>query len=502
MAAVLARSRPRAEVDPVDQLIDALASYEHDPLGFVLWAFPWAEPGTALEHETGPDDWQRALLGRVGDELRAGGDLGAIVNEAVASGHGVGKSACVAWLILWAIATLANTRGVVTANTETQLRTKTWSELGKWYRLFIAADLFTFTATAIYSADRSAEKTWRIDAIPWSVDKAEAFAGLHNKGRRILLLFDEASSIDNAIWDTARGALTDAHTQIIWCAFGNPTRTSGAFYDAIVHERSSWTATKVDSRTSKFSNKSLLQLWADEFGEDSDFFRVRVRGEFPRSGSANFISPDIVRSAMRRELPLADYQSQPKIIAVDPADLGADKSVITVRQGGKVIEMHQFSGADTVELTRIVSDLWIKHRDATAVVIDAIGVGTGLAANLERVPGMPVMRCNVSVPMMADARCMNLRAELWWRMREWLEHAEIPDNEDLRRDLCDIEYGYDARMRVQLESKKSIRAAGRDSPDCGDSLALSFFTDTIVRSTVHAKVRQTGNRKVVWSRTR
>lgn len=497
MSAVLERA-----AGALDDLLDDLASFELDPLGFVMWAFPWGDPETSLADETGPDQWQLGVLTRVGEKLRAGGDAGAIIHEAVTSGHGVGKSALVSWMILWAISTLANTRGVVTANTETQLRTKTWAELGKWHALFVARDLFAFTATAIYSSDPASQKTWRIDAIPWSVDRAESFAGLHNKGRRILLIFDEASGIDQVIWDTARGALTDADTQIVWCVFGNPTRTSGQFHAAVTEERSAWTVTKVDSRTSKFSNKALLKLWAEQYGEDSDFFRVRVRGEFPRAGSANFISPDVVRAAMRRELALADYQAMPKVIAVDPADLGGDKTAIVVRQGGKVLEMQKFSGADTVELTRIVSDLWMKYRDAQAVVIDAIGVGTGLAANLERVPGMPVVRCNVSIPMPADHRCMNLRADLWWRMREWIEHAEIPDDEDLRRDLCDMEYGYDGRMRVQLESKKDIRAAGRPSPDCGDALALSFFVDTIARTTVHAKVRPTGNRKVIWSRNR
>src|SRR5215831_3101813 len=169
-----------------DELYDWLASVADDPYEFVIGAFPWGEPGTTLEDDHGPEAWQKQIL----DAVKAGLPIGRAVQLAVASGHGVGKSALVSWLILWAISTFADTRGVITANTETQLKTKTWAELGKWYHLFIAKDSFKLTATALFSPER--ERTWRIDMVPWSERNAEAFAGMHNKGKRILMLFDEA----------------------------------------------------------------------------------------------------------------------------------------------------------------------------------------------------------------------------------------------------------------------------------------------------------------------
>ena len=144
---------------PLDELYAKLASFTDDFAGFVRWAFPWGEPGTELEHMTGAEAWQLDQQNRISERIRAGGPMGCVIEEDVSSGHGVGKSAQVAWLILWAISTHEDTRGVVTANTDLQLRTKTWAELATWYNRFIAKSLFTLTATSIYVAgDKDREK--------------------------------------------------------------------------------------------------------------------------------------------------------------------------------------------------------------------------------------------------------------------------------------------------------------------------------------------------------
>jgi hypothetical protein len=184
---IAAQPEPPAYVDhedPIEHVLDKLAEYELDPLGFVMWAFPWGQPGTTLELEEGPEQWQHDQLQRIGERLRAGESTGVVIKEAISAGHGVGKSALVAWLILWAISTFEDTRGVVTANTKDQLVQKTWAELARWHQVFMARELFVLTATAIYSADPLHVRTWRIDAVPWSEENSEAFAGLHNKGRR------------------------------------------------------------------------------------------------------------------------------------------------------------------------------------------------------------------------------------------------------------------------------------------------------------------------------
>src|SRR5215469_10547845 len=149
-------------IDKDHDLTEWLASVSDDPPRFVMGAFPWGEEGTRLENEPGPEQWQWDVLCDVRDGLIT---LNQAIQEATASGHGVGKSALVSWLILWAISTLSDTKGVVTANTETQLKTKTWAELGKWYHMFLAKHLFKLTATSLFQIDR--ERTWRIDMVPW-----------------------------------------------------------------------------------------------------------------------------------------------------------------------------------------------------------------------------------------------------------------------------------------------------------------------------------------------
>lgn len=460
-------------------LLDDLAEFEFDPLGFVLWAFPWGEENTSLADEDGPEQWQIEHLTRIGEQLRAGGDLGAVIEEDVSAGHGAGKSAVVSWVILWAISTHENTRGVVTANTDTQLRTKTWAELGKWHGLFIARDLFTLTATAIYAADQRSAKTWRIDQIPWSKERSEAFAGLHNKGNRILVLFDEASAIDDLIWEVTEGALTDERTQIIWCRYGNPTRTSGEFHRRCTQPKRNH-YTRVDTRQVRFTNKSQIQAWIDEYGEDSDFVRVRVKGQFPRAGQSNFISVEDVEGARRRIAATQEYAGHPLLLSVDPARFGDDFTVITLRQGNKVHWQTPLGGFDGVDLCGRIIEIVRKNPGIASIIYDAIGNGADLDSSLRRARGLPpLIPVMWGVPAKDSKQYFNLRAECWGRMRDWLKTGDIPDDDMLCNELTSLDYGYDAAFRIQLQSKKDIKRNGGKSPDRADSLALSFMPEAV-----------------------
>jgi hypothetical protein len=488
--------------DPVAWLIEELAQFEFDPFGFVCFAFPWGEEGTSLADELGPEDWQRQHLERIGAKLLAGDDLGAVVEEDVSAGHGVGKSAVVAWVILWAISTRAFTRGVVTANTETQLRTKTWAELGKWHGLFIAKDLFTFTATALYSASKDNEKTWRIDAIPWNASKTEAFAGAHNKGRRLLVLFDEASAIEDPIWDVTEGALTDEKTQIIWCRYGNPTRTSGRFHRNCTRPRRN-VYTRVDSRTVRFTNKAQIQSWVDEYGEDSDFVRVRVKGQFPRAGTSNFISPELTEAARRRELPRQAWEAYPKILSCDPARFGDDWTIITLRQGLRVHWQQGLMGFDGVDVGGRIAELCRQVGNILCIAYDAVGNGADLDSTLRRIQGLPqLVPVMWGVPAKDTKQYFNQRAEAWGAMREWLKAGVIPDDDELCDQLTSLDYGYDNAYRIQLEKKADMKSRGLHSPDKADSLALSFVPDLVRTDVPTAKVRPVQQRKVVWQHTR
>lgn len=465
-----------SQTDPRDDLLSLLAYLADKPYEFVIACFPWGEPGTDLENRTGPDTWQIELLQSIQSKLQSGhlDSVGAI-REAVKSGHGVGKSACVSWLCWWALATAVGTRGRVTANTEKQLRTVLWAEIMKWHQLFLGRELFRCTATAIYSADPNQEKTWRIDAVPWSDENPEAFAGLHNFGKRLLYIFDEASAIPDKIWEVVDGAMTDANTQLLWIATGNPTRNFGRFHDCF-DTNSNWSHRTVNSETSAFSNKAELEAWKLKWGWDSDFYRVRVRGEFPNSSELQLIPVEAVRSARAR--PPISWPGEAKILAVDIARFGSNESVAIFRVGkdARTIEGSRWRGLSVPESAARIAGL-ISREAPDAVFIDEGGVGGGVVDNV-RLLGHSCIGVNFGAS--ASSRpggtlVANKRAEMYVSLRDWLrEGGAIPDDQELEDQLVSIEYHFNKKTEIQLMAKEDMRSLGRPSPDWADALAMTF----------------------------
>ena len=471
----MARARTK-EADTQRTRLQKIEQVRNDPLGFVRWAFPWGH-GPLIGHD-GPEDWQAAVLDQIGEQLQA---KSGPVRIAVASGHGVGKSALVSWLMLWASATVPSTRGVVTANTETQLRTKTWAELGKWHGLVTTNDFNELGATSLASRLPVPEGAGRIDMVPWAAHNAEAFAGLHNKGSRILLVFDEASAIADAIWETAEGALTDADTEIVWVAFGNPTRTTGRFFECFNRFRARWHTEQVDSRTVSLTDKDQLARWVADYGEDSDFVRTRVRGQFPRAGSMQFIDSEIVEGAMKRPVDPATHRGNALVMGVDVARFGDDRSVIVLRRGtdARSWPMEKHQGLDLMTLASRVAERAAAD-NVRAVFVDEGGIGAGVVDRLRQL-GVPFVfgvqfggKPETWDKEGAKPKYANKRAEIWGNMKAWLATASLPDDPELRADLCGVEYGYDARGAIQLERKDDMKKRGLASPDIGDALALTF----------------------------
>ncbi len=457
----------------VDEKLSAdLGRYAADPYGWVLYAFAWGKG--ELSGFDGPDAWQREQLITIGDKLRSGADSGVAIREAVASGHGIGKSALVAWLILWAASTFEDTKGVVTANTETQLKTKTWPELAKWFRLcWFAPKLFDLSATAICSKVSGRQKTWRVDAVPWSERNTEAFAGLHNQGKRILLVFDEASAIPDEIWEVSEGALTDKETEIIWCVFGNPTRNTGRFKDCFTGKTSCrWNTRQIDSRTSSLTNRDQIGQWIADYGADSDFVKVRVRGMFPAMSARQFISVADVDAAFGRHLRPEQYNFAPKIISVDPAWEGDDELCIGLRQGlaFKILRTLPKNDND-IQVANIIANIEDEER-ADAVFIDA-GYGTGIVSAGRTLGRAWQLVWFSGAPN--DPGCLNKRAEMWKLMRDWLKSGgAIPADNTLYSDLIGPETVGRMDGKIQIEAKADMKRRGLKSPNRADCLAISF----------------------------
>lgn len=466
-----------------EELLAWLASVKDDPLGFVLGAFPWGEPGTVLERYDGPDDWQRQLLQDIADGLLT---IDEAIQIATASGHGIGKSALVAMIILWAFMTFPDTRGIVTANTESQLKTKTWAELGKWFNLcWFASDHFQLNATTLLSKDPTRERTWRIDMIPWSEKRPEAFAGLHNQGKRIILIFDEGSAIDDIIYETAEGALTDEDTQIIWLVFGNPTRATGRFRECFAGGKfaSVWKTRQIDSRTVRITNKTQIAKWLDQYGEDSDFARIRVYGQFPKHGFMEFFSRSEVEAAMARE-DVAVSKSDPFAVGVDVARYGKNNSVIFCRKGrdGRSFPRKIFSGLSTVSLAQQVYNTYNEYRP-DGIFIDGGGVGGGVVDNCRQTHHLFVYDVQFGsgddvggIPWgISGERYANKRAAMYGAARAWIKGGALPNDPDLLRAFMAILYTFDKKDQILLVPKEDILEDNPDIPlDDLDAFILTF----------------------------
>jgi hypothetical protein len=466
------------EAELEKELRAQIAVRRYDPLGFVLFAFPWGVPGTPLADKQGPQPWQAQELIELGLALSTGNRK---TRRAVASGKGIGKSALISWVALYLLCTFPDTKVVLTAGTEPQLRTKTMPEIAKWFRMLICNHWFNFTATSIYvkDPDPAAQKAWRLDAIPWNESNPEAFQGLHNQGKRIGLLFDEASQIKDPIFDASDGAFSDADTEVAWLCYGNPTRGIGRFREAF-GPNSRWVTRSIDSRTVQITDKQELQELIDLHGEDSDYVRWTIRGLFPRVADTQFISPEIVEIARKNEA--IAHLSDPLILGVDVARFGTGKTVLAPRKGrdARTIPWRYKSGADVVEIAQEIRAMNELYK-FDAIFIDEGGVGGGVVDlvkswNLPNVRGVQFGGKSDRVELDANpARYTNKRSEMWGTMKEMLPKIAIPNREELQKELTAALYGYKNDNEIQLVSKEvMLRQHQIPSPDEADALCLTF----------------------------
>lgn len=469
-------------------LSEFVAQFYGDPYGFVMAIFPWGEPLLAdgsvnpLAKKTGPEDWQRELLEAVGEHIKANGTLISlglfmqVWRSAIASGHGVGKSAIVAWLILFFMSTRVNVRGVVTASTQHQLEDKTWPELRKWQKLAINGHWFLWSSSSFSFAAYAEEdrKNYRFTAATVSKDNTEAFAGLHNEGRAVVVLFDEASGVEPKVWEVAHGALSDG--EAFFAAFGNPTEPEGEFPDCFDKHKDDYSYLRnIDSRSVSHTNKDAIRASIKILGgEDSDAVKVRWRGIFPSQSYNGFISVDGVNDAQNRDTP-PDFGAG-LIMAVDVARFGNDESVIGYRQGRDAFSRpyRTFKHLSLVKLAEIVA-MEANNTRPDAIVIESTGPGAGVI-DILRDKNFKIVEVHPGARANAHEHYMNRRAEYWALMRDWLyEEGRITDDPELFRQLTTIQYTLDRHeQRILLESKESMKSRGLPSPDRADTLALTF----------------------------
>lgn len=457
--------------DPNDDIIELAASCQFDPDTWSRMAWDWGH-GQLSDYQ-GPRAWQTDINRVIRDHLADPATRYEPLQISVASGHGIGKSAEMGMLSNWAMSCWDDAKVLMTANTEPQLRTKTAPEVGKWFKMSLTGSWFDVQTMSIKSRDPQHGDSWRMDFLTWSEHNTEAFAGLHNKGKIILLLFDEASKIHDKVWEVAEGAMTDENTVIIWVVFGNPTRNSGRFRECFRRFRHRWIGRQIDSRTVEGTNKKYLQKLVDDHGEDSDVVKYRVRGQFPAQSAMQFISADDVDKSRAVHLRKGSYAFAPVILGVDPAWTGDDKLEIMLRQGLYSKSLASLPRNDNdVEVANLIARLEDEYR-ADAVFIDA-GYGTGIYSagqvmgrtwRLIWFSGKPI-----------DPGYLNKRAEIWGTGKKWIKAggAIDPKDEDLYQDLIGPETVPRLDGKIQLESKEDMKDRGLPSPNKGDALMLTF----------------------------
>lgn len=462
-------------------LHEAVAEYYADPFGFVMFAYPWGEPGV-LEQHSGPDTWQREFLENIGRQVSergfAGIDPVSPIREAVSSGHGIGKSVIVAWLVDWLMSTRPHCQGTITANTITQLSTKTWAAIQRWTKLCKTGHWFEINSDRMYR--KGFKESWFCAPQSSKEENSEAFAGQHAADSTSFYVFDEASAISRKIYEVAEGGLTDGEPMIF--LFGNPTKSSGAFHEACFGlMRHRWHPVIVDSRTSRFTNKEQIAEWVTDYGEDSDFVRVRVRGLPPSASELQFIDLARVAAAQRRDaMPLSD---DPLVCGLDMARGGSDECVFRFRRGpdGRSIPAIRITGEqsrDSMKLVALASEVLGKDyggRKVAVMFVDATGgsVGGPVADRLRQLGHRHVIDVQFGGES-PDPKYANMRAYMWGKMRDWLERGAIDATAALETDLTEPGYRHDKQDRLLLESKEDMKKRGVDSPDDGDALALTF----------------------------
>lgn len=402
---------------------------------------------------------------------------------AVRSGHKIGKSTSAAGLALWWISTRPRARAILTSSSDRQVKSILWPELRRLHALsggIIGGSVALDPGTGLRLPNGN-------DIIGFSTDKPENMGGF--SGKNLLFIPDEASGIPEPIFEAIEGNRAGGAHIVM---FGNPTQTSGTFFDAFNSKRDFWHAIHVSSEETPnvvegrevvpgLATREWVEEKRREWGEDSLLYAVRVAGNFPGQASDVLIALTFVDAATERwNETSADGRLE---LGVDVAEFGDDDSVIQPRRGLKALEPRVVHGMDAVDVAAnamaVVRDLR-RPGEKPRVKVDVIGIGAGVAAILSREKDVEVVRVNSSeTPEQQDPAaqaCKNVRALMWTAARDWLKAGgAFKADAKLEAELVAPKYSFDAHGRLVLESKKDFKKRLRRSPDRADALCMSIY---------------------------
>lgn len=305
-----------------------------------------------------------------------------------------------------------------------------------------------------------------------SADRPEAVAGIHSKN--LCFCVDEASGIDDVIFETLMGALTEENFLFVMAS--NPTRVTGHFYNSHTKLRDQFQCLHFSSLESEnVTNDAFAKMIESDYGIDSDVYRVRVLGEFPQQNAAGLFPLQLIEEAMERHK-TADTTGV-RSIGVDVAGFGNDASAVAIRKGMRIDEIRLFRNMDTQALASVAGNISEEVR-ATAVFVDAIGIGAGVFDTLKRnkPSGARVINSHAGKSALDPDTFFNKRAEMYFDLKKWLQDGgALPPDEQLKEELLAIDYQYTTAGKMQLISKDIIRELIGRSPDKADACAFNFY---------------------------
>jgi hypothetical protein len=413
-----------------------------------------------------PDEWQQDFLNAVASGER---------KISIRSGHGVGKSTTASWAMLWFLLTRYPVKVVVTAPTSAQLYDALFAELKRWVKelpqpiqelLDVKQERIELKASATEAF---------ISARTSRAEQPEALQGVHSDN--VMLVADEASGVPEAVFEAAAGSMSGHNALTI--LLGNPVRSSGFFFETHNRLKDEWWTRRVSCLDSTRVSKEYVQDMKSRYGEESNAYRIRVLGEFPRSDDDTIIPMELLESAKHRDT--RAYEDAPIVWGLDVARFGSDSSVLCKRQSNVVHTLERWRNLDLMQLTGAVVAQYeaCDHKNRPAeILVDSIGLGAGVVDRLRELK-LPARGINVSESPAMGGTYLNLRAELWHKAKAWLEKRDckIPNNEDLIGELATVRYTFTSNGKIKIESKDDIRRRGLKSPDMADAFVLTFASD-------------------------
>jgi len=393
----------------------------------------------------------------------------------IRSGHGTGKSTAASWAMLWFFLMRMPNKVVVTAPTSSQLFDALFAELKRWINELPPA----FEQAINVKSDRvehiAAPSEMFISARTSRAETPEALAGVHSE--HVMLVVDEASGVPEQVFEAAAGSMS-GHSAVT-IMLSNPTRSSGTFYESQTRLSDSWWTRRWSCVDSPLVSDEFVEEMRQRYGEESNAFRIRVLGEFPLADDDTIIPFHLVESATHRDIEISEETKA--VWGLDVARFGTDCTALCKREGPVVTEIRSWRGLDLMQTVgRVVAEYEAlsPSKRPREILVDSIGLGSGVVDRLRELD-LPVRGINVAESPSMKETYTNLRSELWFKAKAWLEDrsCKLPQNDKLVAELTSIRYSFTSSGKMKAESKDEMRRRGLSSPDLADAFCLTMASD-------------------------